>query len=332
MISLVICSRISGNDNFGLPNLLASLEQFSASYNNIEVLVKFDSDDENVEDMVATLSDYPFTIKYLVEPRGRGYVDIHIGYTRLLSLLDPCTTVVGAFADDFIITVQDWDEKVLSKTKAYDDDIYCLHQRPHPPYYRKQYQTEPFYLDFSLEQLDYIEIVDEGPFWSRRWLEICGGLGHVSFTDAWTLCLQWYLYHLYGVNRTQFLDEPVIHRVLNAMIDTSSAQRWHTERASNFDFMQSEHYHVMVMNQASNLHLNIANRCKSMDQFEQANQSPGYPAAARENLLQRLLETAQGALDAKRPEVATREYERIIHLFPDCASAHRALTSLKIAS
>ena len=81
MISLLITSRIESNPNWGLPNLLQSLVDYSADYNNFEVLVKFDTCDPKVPDYLPQLKNYPFAVKHIVEPRGRGYIDIHIGYT-----------------------------------------------------------------------------------------------------------------------------------------------------------------------------------------------------------------------------------------------------------
>ena len=119
MISLLINSRIDGNPNWGLPILLDGLKEKSSSYDNFEVLVKFDSDDRLVPEFVKTLDQYPFTIKHLIEPRGRGYIDIHIGYTRVMSLVDSRSTVMGCFADDFVIVKEGWDEAVLSRTNSF---------------------------------------------------------------------------------------------------------------------------------------------------------------------------------------------------------------------
>ena len=88
-------------------------------------------------------------------------------------------------------------------------------------------------------------------------LEICGGLGHVSFTDAWSLVIQWYLYEDHGLNRTRFLDQPQIYRVLHDEVDTRESDRWDTDRRINFDFIASDFYRTMVQNQARNVALNI---------------------------------------------------------------------------
>jgi MoaA/NifB/PqqE/SkfB family radical SAM enzyme len=199
-----------------------------------------------------------------------------------------------------------------------------IHQRPHPPYYREDYKTEPFYMDFGLDQLDFIEIIDEGPFWSRKLLEICGGLGHVSFTDAWTICLEWYLYHNHGLKRTNFLKEPVIHRTLHENIDTEKSERWSTDRLYNFDFIQGDFYRSMVKNQARNISLNILAETKISDLISSDRQAS---PADRDQivLLKKLLGTAQGALRYGRKEAALSEFKRFVEQFPNFPEGHHGL-------
>ena len=127
MISLLITSRIDDNPNWGLPNLLQSLVDYSTDYDNFEVLVKFDTCDSKVAGYVPQLKKYPFAVKHIVEPRGRGYTDIHIGYTRAMRLADDRSFLMGAFADDFVVTQPNWDTTVLAETGHFDDDIYMIH-------------------------------------------------------------------------------------------------------------------------------------------------------------------------------------------------------------
>jgi len=116
-ISILVCSRISGNKNFGLPNLLDSLQRMSSNCDNFEVLVKFDSDDQKVPGVLPKLTGYPFKIKYVIEPRGRGYLDLHVSYNRLFSKADAGSIIIGAMADDFVITQRGWDEKTGAPTR-----------------------------------------------------------------------------------------------------------------------------------------------------------------------------------------------------------------------
>jgi len=320
MISLLITSRIEGNPNWGLPNLLQSLVDYSADHNNFEVLVKFDSCDPEVPDYLPQLETYPFAVKHIVEPRGRGYIDIHIGYTRAMMLADDRSTVMGAFADDFVVTQPNWDAAVLAETTHFEDDIYLIHQRPHPCFYRPYFQEQPFYPHFNLDHMDELAVIDEGPFWSRRLLEICGGLGHVSFTDAWSLVIQWYLFHDHGLNRTRFLNQPQIYRVLHDEVDTREADRWDTDRRINFDFIAGDFYRTMVKNQARNVALNI---------FAESGGKHALCTKPNEDQLEQLLlATAQGALESGNTEDAIREYRDVARRFPHNAIALRKLAEL----
>ncbi len=322
MISLLITSRIESNPNWGLPNLLQSLVDYSADHNNFEVLVKFDTCDPEVPAYLPQLEQYPFAVKHIVEPRGRGYIDIHIGYTRAMMLADDRSIVMGAFADDFVVTQPNWDTTVLAETNHFEDDIYLIHQRPHPCFYRPHFQEQPFYPHYNLDHMGELAVVDEGPFWSRKLLEICGGLGHVSFTDAWTLVIQWYLYQNHGLNRTRFLEQPLVYRVLDAGVDSPEADRWDTDRRINFEFIASEFYHTMVKNQARNVALNI--------QAERPDDAPPMePTPSEAELEQILLATAEGAFERGNPSDAIREYRFVSERFPHNVFAQRKLAELQ---
>ena len=320
MISLLITSRIESNPNWGLPNLLQSLVDYSADHNNFEVLVKFDTCDPEVPAYLPKLEQYPFAVKHIVEPRGRGYIDIHIGYTRAMMLADDRSTVMGAFADDFVVIQPNWDTTVLAETTHFEDDIYMIHQRPHPCFYRPHFQNQPFYPHFNLDHIDELAIVDEGPFWSRKLLEICGGLGHVSFTDVWTLAIQWYLYQNHGLNRTRFLDQPQVYRVLHDEVDTREADRWDTDRRTNFDFIASDFYRTMVQNQARNVALNI--------QAAGGPQSLPCVKPTAAEMEQILTATAQGALETGNEEDSIREFGELNRRFPNNLIAKKHLTDL----
>ncbi len=257
MISLLVCSRITGNKNWSLFNFLNSLKQKSSDCKNFEVLVKFDSEDRKVRKVVSRLKTYPFKIKHIIESRGRGYTDLHVFYNRLFSLADEKSVVIGAMADDFEIIQEGWDEIILSKANNFPDNIFIIHGRPHPPFSRNNYQEQKFYLDFDINSLEELEIIDEAPLWSKKLLDICGGLGHVSFTDAWTLCLEHHLFHKFGMNRSIFLESPIIYRKLNRKIDQRCALRWGTDRANNFALMRSSFYKDLVEQQALNIYCNI---------------------------------------------------------------------------
>jgi hypothetical protein len=227
---------------------------------------------------------------------------------------------MGAFADDFVVTQPNWDTTVLAETTHFEDDIYMIHQRPHPCFYRPHFNEQPFYPHYNLDHMDALAIIDEGPFWSRKLLEICGGLGHVSFTDAWSLVIQWYLYADHGLNRTRFLDQPQVYRVLHDEVDTRESDRWDTDRRINFEFIASDFYRTMVQNQARNVALNI-----QAGGGPQSQSCVKPPAAQMEQIL---TATALGALETGNEEDAIREFREVNKHFPENLIAKKQLADL----
>ncbi|MFC1948653.1 hypothetical protein ACFLW0_00530 [Chloroflexota bacterium] len=254
-ISLLVCSRVSGNKNFMLFDLLDSLKKMSSSYDNFEVLVKFDSDDRKVGRVVRKLKDYPFIIKHIIEARGRGYLDLHIFYNRLFSHVDEKSIIIGAVADDFEIIQEGWDEIILSKAKIFPDQIFIIHGRPHPPTTRQNCQEQKFSLDFDIDSLEDLLIIDEAPLWSRKVMDICGGF--LNETDCWALLLEYFLWHRCGINRTIFLDQPFSYRKTRDEVDQQFARRWWTDRAWIFNLLRSHSYKSLVEQQAVNIYCNI---------------------------------------------------------------------------
>lgn len=226
----------------------------SANYVNFEVLVKFDSDDRKVGHILPKLNTYPFKIKHIIEPRGRGYLDLHIFYNRLFSLVDEGSIVIGAMADDFEITQEGWDEIILSKMNVFPDQIFIIRTGSTVSSSIKHEQEQKLDLNFDIDSLENLYIVDEAPFWSRKLLDICGGLGPISFTDVWTLTLEYFLFHRCGINRTIFLERPIIHRRTKDEIDQQFATRWWTDRAVNFAFARSTFFKTLVEQQAVNIY------------------------------------------------------------------------------
>ena len=216
MISFLVNSKIKDNPNWGLPNLLSSLAQTSKSHDSFEVVIKFDTEDEASYNYVDALNNYPFSIKWLREPRGRGYLDLHIGYNRAMSMIDDKSKIITCFADDFIMHKQNWDEIILDYCDK-PNDIFILSQRN-----RKN--------NFNLNLSDMENVhIDEGPFWSRRLLEITGGLGHFAATDGWTFFLQYYLHHNHGLDITSYLNDVLFERKTCFMDGPNPDRDWETK-------------------------------------------------------------------------------------------------------
>jgi hypothetical protein len=261
-IAILINSRVEGNANCGLINLLNSIAGKTKHIDQVEVLVKLDSDDAHAAQMIHDAKEIPIAKKCIIEPRGRGYIDIHHGYNRLLMHIEPTVELIGAMADDFLV-YPGWEEPMLRIMDSRPPrDLFIIHNRPHPPTLRPDYETQKFHLDFPMfEKMEDLFIVDESPFWSRELIFTTTWLGGgLSFTDGWTIALEYALWKKHGINITEFTDELRIHRVTHPEIDTIVSPRWNTDRRVNFEYVKSSYFREIVEHQARNVYLALKGR------------------------------------------------------------------------
>ncbi len=261
MISILVTSRIEGNVNHGLKRLLDSLHQHTSDAKNIEVLVKYDDDDPLAYNEASEIVNarYPFRIALETGKRGRGYIDIHHGYNQLIPLISPKSRVIVAMADDFTVNAR-WDEAVYKAIEG-AGDYFIVHQRPHP---RVKWDDkagtlspgeDPFCMSDDMFDSENLHIIDEAPLWSPALLKAAAILDFgrmifpVSFTDAWTICLEHVLWTDYGINITKFLPEIFINRV-TCDVDQPGDPRWDTDRKSNFEYINSAKFRGQVIVQA----------------------------------------------------------------------------------
>jgi hypothetical protein len=261
-IAVLINSRVEGNVNCGVLNLLKSIAEQTKYLDQIEVLIKFDSCDTQAPDVIDQIKKIPVDTKCIIEPRGRGYIDIHHGYNRLLMHVSPDAELIGAMADDFLV-YPGWEESMLPLMRdRAEKDLYIIHHRPHPPTCRDNYETEKFCMNYPMfEDMEHLFIVDESPFWSRELLFTTTWLGGgLSFTDGWTIALEYVLWQRYKLNITRFTDALRIHRVTHPEVDTRISPRWNTDRRVNFEYVASPYFREIVEHQARNIYLTLKGR------------------------------------------------------------------------
>jgi hypothetical protein len=236
IISIFITSRVSGNKNHGLKELLKTLAK-NTSESQYEVLVKFDDNDPDADDVIDTLSQFDLTIKHLKGPQGRGYEDIHEGYTSLIPLANPNSSIFICMADDFVV-VPNWDVTLRKAFQKFSGEMCIVHQRPHPPSNRNSVGVFPHNPTFSNVPFADLYIIDEAPAWSADLIRMIGSFGPISFTDLWTLVIEKELYK----NRiyiTGFTESEIIYRKLHEEIDFVNTERWNGARKRNFDYAKS---------------------------------------------------------------------------------------------
>lgn len=262
MISILITSRVEGNVNHNLKRLLDSLHQFTSHPSEIEVLVKYDDDDPHAYKEANEIINarYPFRIACETGKRGRGYIDIHHGYNQLFKIVSPKSKIICAMADDFTVNAR-WDDAVYKAIEG-AGDYFIIHQRPHP---RAKWDDklgilspgeEAFCMSDDMFNAENLHIIDEAPLWSIKLLNKAkealnaeGLVFPVSFTDAWTVCLEHVLWTGYGINITRFMPNIFINR-FTCEVDQPEDTRWNTDRKENFSFINSPKFRGQVSAQA----------------------------------------------------------------------------------
>ena len=104
MLTIVLSSRKKGYISSRLDSLLNSICAYTSEdeKNLIEVIIKFDSDDE-VPSYISN-NRYPFAVKYLSYNRGEGRYDLYNFINYLITLRDNRSRFIMTTADDFLIT------------------------------------------------------------------------------------------------------------------------------------------------------------------------------------------------------------------------------------
>lgn len=243
-ISIFVTSRVSGNANHGLAELIRSLERNSYNLEQIEILVKFDEDDEGVKPLLKMLKMSEIMTKHTFGPRGRGYEDIHIGYTSLLSFVSPNSKIYICMADDFEV-VKHWDTDLLEAFRLAKTPYAIVHQRPHPPTDRASFELTKYNPLFDSVDFEHLYIIDEAPAWSSDLIQATGGFGPISFTDLWTKVLEKELF-LKGLNLSYFTENEIVYRKLHPTVDTDLSERWLGARKRNFDFSKTPKFSTEI--------------------------------------------------------------------------------------
>lgn len=254
-IAILVNCRVEGNPNSNLQKLADTLANYSTYPERIELRVKFDDDDALAPTLLKNLvAPKGIDFRYIIEPRGRGYIDIHHGYNRLLGTITSDVELIVAMADDFKVDMG-WDEALWKKYGEAAGQYMIIHQRGHPPSDRPDFGTRPFKPPEEIfTKGEDLYVVDEAPCWSRALVFASTWLGAgLSFTDGWTLALEYELWKNHGISITQFTDKQYIHRKVHPVVDTAQGARWNNDRLTNFDYMRSSYFRELVTNQATNI-------------------------------------------------------------------------------
>lgn len=262
MFSAILTSRIKDNGDSNLPLLLQTIQERSSDFTNFEVLIKFDNDDYQAAALAKGFSRYPFRINHIFDHRGRGANDMHIGYTSLLSITNDKSEFFVTLSDDFAVQ-HEWDKTLLASlsTMGQDgtpfekwemerldgmNDPFIIQYLPHPG----GTMQNKYNLNWDAKNIENITGLEIAPAFSRKLIELCGGFGHVSFTDAWIILLQHELCNSHNLNITRFTNKEYAKRLAQGVGMTVLEQANRDgQRKLNFKQINSNWYERLLIAQ-----------------------------------------------------------------------------------
>ena len=84
MLTVILTSRVKNNKDSNIENLLSSLQECGGNEENCEVLIKYDSDDDE-QPSESYFQKFPFKVKKFIWSRGEGRHGFHLDHFYLFS-------------------------------------------------------------------------------------------------------------------------------------------------------------------------------------------------------------------------------------------------------
>lgn len=193
MLSIILASKVAGNPDSKIKNLLDSTTAYVAAedYPKIEFLIKYDHEDGD-RPHPNFFAQYPFPIKTFVYARGEGrhYNNHHCEY--LFANRNPAFKWVMNLSDDFIFT-----RPFIKDIEAIQEEYMIVgHTRPtFELNARIGVYRNCFPQNFDNEN----GIGGYCPLITAKLIEVCQNWGWQPNTDAWVVLLEVTLYQRYGI-------------------------------------------------------------------------------------------------------------------------------------
>jgi glycosyltransferase involved in cell wall biosynthesis len=227
-ITIVLNTRRKENENTGnITTFLTALNKSLYSPNNVEVIFKIDTDDDEslneLEDII-NKGTYPFNVKYVNTTRV-FYKGLHIGYKQAFDIRSKNSKIIFAMADDFVFDNKryNWDKEILEQVSHLTrDDIFIL-------------------TDFISADPD---CNPNNPGWSVGLIELCNGFGVTYSTDAWTSFIARYLIDN-GTGDRIFCYKQFTKRI-TCHLDNETNARWYTDRQDMINYHKSAEYRIYL--------------------------------------------------------------------------------------
>lgn len=250
MISVIFCSRVKNNPDSNVGRLLDSIVEHTtpAEREQIEVLIKYDSDDD-CRPQEGFFSQYPFAIKTFTWSRGEGRHGLHNVQEYLFTQRDPRSRFLLMTADDFLFTRSGFVSEILAVK-----DEFCIMGFRRPPIeaYAGRYEQEKMIRDWVVSFGCWSPVV------SARLIEVCQNFGWQANVDSWLMGLSVVLYDLYGIVIWK-QHEPFYERggSYERPASTGAASTFNNMELTNNKGPENKYWFELVRRQARNVYLNM---------------------------------------------------------------------------
>jgi len=201
-----------------LSGLFANLETTARDMDSFEVLIKLDNENPEMAAYLETeKKQRPFSIRYIVTPRLKGYWDLYLAYNELWEMSSPETYFVTAINDETRFATQHWDDVLRRYVGYFSDDVFHLRtsKRKH------------------LEFRSLVECIPHGEsygFFTKKWLSLTEGIAvGEAAVDTGQECVNYFLRTKCGYSRGVAVDAIEIANE-EAAVSAShglSGKEWH---------------------------------------------------------------------------------------------------------
>lgn len=242
MVSIILSSRVKKNPDSDIHKLLTSIQFCGGNVDNCEVLIKYDSDDD--EKPKDDEFNYPFNIRTFIWNRYDGRYSLHMDYQYLFTQIDKRSKLVINISDDFYFIRKNIFDELLSITNDYSI-IFC-HDHTEAENDTNYRINKKFFNDCEIMVM------------SVKLITILGGFGFQPNTDNWTQLLHVILLQKYGINISKKVE--LFYERNRSQNDWSDKKEYSTIRAYDFTNYNKEFYFDLIEQQSKNIYLNLKDK------------------------------------------------------------------------
>jgi hypothetical protein len=245
MLSIIMTSRVKNNPDSNIHNMLTSLINCGANKNNCELLIKYDTDDD--EATKVNIEDYPINIKRFCWSRGEGRHSIHLDHFYLFSQRSMKSKFVLLSADDFTFNRVGFIDDIINI-----EDEFCFvgPRRPRAELYAGRWRDRNI-----MEVWKHNEGVSL-PCVSVRCIEVLQNYGWQCNGDNWITLLHILMFEKYKIDLWKSIGDFYTRNPTSG--SSGYGYSYNNMEMDGSRNPENEYYYKLIEQQAKNLFLNIA--------------------------------------------------------------------------